>query len=92
MGTAIVTLKIMPQSPEVDLERIEENAKELIVEFAGEGDIKSKTEKVAFGLQSVNLTFSMDEDLGDTEDLEKKIETVDDVESVEVTDVRRAIG
>ena len=45
-----------------------------------------------FGLKSLNLIFVMDEKKGSTDKLEDDISDIEGVQSVEVTDVRRAIG
>jgi elongation factor 1-beta len=92
MANVIITLKIMPTSPEVDLAAVEDSTKKLIVEFAGEGEMKIEQEPVAFGLKAVKFTFVSDEERGSTEELETKISELENVNSVEVTDVRRAIG
>ena len=92
MAKVVISLKIMPESPETDLAKIEVAAKEKIAAFAGEGELKAEQEPVAFGLKSLNLIFVMDESKGSTEELEKNIASVEGVNSVEVTDVRRAIG
>ncbi len=92
MARVVVTLKIMPQNPGVDLSRIEEDAKKEIIRFCGSEEFKTQIEPVAFGLKSLNILFVMDEGKGSTELLENKISQIDGVESVEVTDVRRAIG
>ena len=47
---------------------------------------------VAFGISSLNLIFIMDESIGSTETLEKDISGIEGVNSVEVVDVRRAVG
>jgi elongation factor 1-beta len=92
MTNVIVTLKLMPSSPEVDLNALQEEVKKHILEFAGEGEIKVTEEPVAFGLKSLNIIFIMDESLGSPDALEETIKGVEGVQSVEVTDVRRAIG
>ena len=92
MANAIISLKIMPESPEVNLDKIEEEAKKKILEFAGEGEIKAEQVPVAFGLKSINLIFIMNESQGSTEPLEDSLADIEGVQSVEVTDVRRAIG
>lgn len=92
MGTAIVTLRIMPESPEVDLKRIEDEALKLITAFSDERQKKTDIQPVAFGLKSVNITFLMDEKKGGTETLEEQITQVEGVNSVECTDVRRIVG
>ena len=92
MANTIVTVKIMPTSPEVDLEAVKEKAMKEILAFNDGKETKTSIEDVAFGLKSINLVFVMDEDLGSTEELEEKIKAIEHVASVEVIDVRRAIG
>ena len=92
MAQAIVTLKIMPESPETDLGKIESEALEKIKEFAGETETKTEQKPVAFGLKSLDIIFVMDESKGSTEPVEESLKTIEGVQSVEVTDVRRAIG
>lgn len=91
MGTAIVTIKIMPESPETDLEKLESESKSAIKKLAL-GDVNVDIQPVAFGLKSLNLSFSMNEDQGSPEDLEKELGNLDGVNSVETVDVRRAVG
>ena len=92
MADVIITLKIMPESPDVDLSAVETKSKEFITAFAGEGDCKVEIEPIAFGLKALKILFVMDEAKGTTDSLEKQISDLEDVASVEVTDVRRAIG
>ena len=92
MADVVITLKIMPESPEADLSLIEKKAKSEIKHFAGESQFKVAVEPVAFGLKSLNITFVMDESKGSTEKLEQKIRDIENVSSAEVVDVRRAIG
>ncbi len=92
MAQVIVTLRIMPNSPNMDLSKIEDKAKKEIIEFCNSQEFKTSIEPIAFGLKALNIIFVMDENKGSTEELEKKINQIEGVESVEVTDVRRAIG
>lgn len=92
MAQVIVTLRIMPESPETDLAKIEEEASKEITAFAGETDIKTETEPVAFGLNAVKITFIMDEAKGSTDALEETVKKIEGVNSVEAVDVRRAVG
>ena len=92
MGTAITTLTIMPESPATDLKHIEHEALKLITEFSDDRQKRVDIKPVAFGLQSLNIVFLMDEKKGDTEALEKKISEIPGVQSVECTDIRRIIG
>ena len=91
MADVIVTLKIMPKSPSADLDKISTDSKKLIAEFKGEVG-KEEVEPIAFGLKALKLMFVMDESIGSTDELEAKISKVKNVQSAEVSDVRRAIG
>ena len=91
MAEVILTFKIMPDSPEVDLEGLKDKIDHMIKEFGGEVG-KVEKEPVAFGLVALKMVFVMDESLGDTEDLEKNISELEGVASCEVVDCRRALG
>jgi translation elongation factor aEF-1 beta len=92
MGTAIATITIMPESPSIDLKYIEHEAIKMITAFSDDRQKKVEVKPVAFGLQSVNITFLMDEKKGDTEPLEKQIATISGVQNVELSDIRRIVG
>ena len=92
MAKAVVTIKVMPESPDIDLAELEKKIKEKITDFAGEGEIKTDIQPVAFGLKSLTLIFVMEESIGSTEPLEKEVESIEGVSSQEITDVRRAVG
>lgn len=92
MADVVVTFRIMPENPEIDLSKIEAEAKKKIISFCNSHEFKTSIEPIAFGLRALNIIFVMDENKGSTEKLEEKISEIDGVESVEVTDVRRAIG
>jgi len=91
MAQVVITLRIMQESPDVDLVKIEADSKVLIKRFGGEVG-KVEINPVAFGLKALDLFFVMDESKGSTEVLENEIANFDGVTSVEVIDVRRAIG
>ena len=91
MATVIVSLKIMPSSPEEDLDSIKSAAAKMIAEFGGTVG-KTELEPIAFGLKAIVFMFAMAESIGDTEELEAKIASIQGVNSVQVTDVRRAVG
>ena len=92
MATIIITLKIMPESPDIDLSKIENKVKEKITEFAEETEMKTEQEAIAFGLKALKIIFTMDESKGSTEELEDNIKDIEGVQNVEVVDVRRAVG
>ncbi len=92
MANVILTLKIMPESPSVDLASLQDSINKEINAFTGETETKAETEDVAFGIKALKITFVMDENKGSTEALENKIKEMNEVSSVDVVDVRRAIG
>ena len=92
MANAVITLKIMPESPEVDLIKIEELAKEKIKNFVGEEETKTEIEPVAFGLKALKIIFVMDEAKGSPDPVAEEISSLEGINSAEIIDVRRAIG
>ena len=92
MANAIITVRIMPDSPEVDLEKVLVDAKKVIAGFAGEGETRSSIQPVAFGIKALNIIFVMDEKKGSPDPVAEKITEIEGVNSAEITDVRRAIG
>jgi len=91
MAQVIVTLKVMPESPDVDLESLQTSAEEKIVGWGAEVG-KVEIEPIAFGLKALKLIFVFDESKGGTDSLEEEISVLTGVQSVQVVDVRRAIG
>lgn len=82
----------MPVSPESDISLIQTKSEEEVIKFAGETEIKTEQEPIAFGLKALKIIFVMDESKGSIDPLEENIKKIDQVNSVETTDVRRAIG
>lgn len=93
MAKVIISLKIMPQSPDVDLDAVQTRALEIISEFGSEGETKQEKVPIAFGLQALTIMFVVDEDIGaNTEKLEEKLCTIEGISTAQVTDLRRALG
>ncbi len=90
MGTALIQLKIMPESPDSDLIKIQKQAEKIIQEKQGQNP-QFKTEPVAFGLNSITASFSIDESIP-TDPFETKIKEIPNVSSAEIIDFRRAFG
>ena len=82
----------MPESPDTDMKKLEDDVKKKIAKFTGNKEFRVNIEEVAFGLKALNITFIMDENKGSTESLESEISNIDEVSSVNVVDVRRAFG
>ena len=81
MGDVAIALKVMPSSPEADLESIKTKVSELVkVQDA-------KLEPLAFGLKCLKLLVVRPDSEGGTEDLEAKIKEIEGVGDVEVENV-----
>ena len=90
MGTALVTIKIMPESPDSDLTAIEEKAKEVVEQAEGRNPT-TKREPIAFGLNAIMINFALDESK-QIDPIEEKLREIPEVNSAEVSDFRRAFG
>ncbi len=91
MANIAVKLKVMPASPDVDLEKLKKWCKEKIVGHGGEV-FEVEEDPIAFGLKALIFTCLFDEKKGGLEPLEEKLGASKDVNSAEVIDVRRAVG
>ena len=90
MGTAAVKMKFMPSSPDVDLEKIKTN----VTKILGSEEVKNpgfEEEPIAFGLKAIIATFGWPEEK-ELENLEKKFSEIENVNSVQLIDIRKAIG
>ncbi len=87
MGIAGIKIKIMPVSPETDLEKIKEEARKIIEEKGGKNRDYSE-EPIAFGLKAVIAFFELPEE-NPLEDIERALEGIEGVNSVQVIDMRR---
>ncbi len=90
MGVALITLKVMPTSPEVSLEEIKEKAKASIEEKKGK-NTRFEEEPIAFGLKAIKAFFDLDESQ-ELEPIEEELRKIENVSSVQVIDMRRAFG
>ena len=85
MGKVAATLKVMPNSPEVDLDALEERLATSLPEGAKLNDVKR--EDVAFGLVALLCGVVVPDDAGGTDAVEEAFAAVEGVESVGVENV-----
>lgn len=90
MAMVAVKIKIMPSSPDVNTKKIGEKAKEIIEATKGKNCTISE-EAIAFGLKAIIAFFAWPED-DEIETLENKLKKIKDISSVQVIDMRRAVG
>ncbi|MFP4119333.1 MAG: elongation factor 1-beta [Candidatus Woesearchaeota archaeon] len=85
MGNAIVTFKVMPENPDVDLEKVKEQALEIAKKHGAKGELQSKIEPVAFGLKQV-LIYGMYE-MSDDKDFDEVTEEMGKLDGVNIAEV-----
>ena len=91
MAKVMVSIRIMPESVEINLKQLEEEIKKEIKDFGG--DVTGVTvSPIAFGLNALDVEFFMDESKGALDPLEEKISKIKGVVSASTTDVRRLVG
>ena len=80
----------MPKSPETNLKNLEEN----VAKVLSKNNVKNpkfEIQLVAFGLKAIIVMFGWPEEK-ELETLEEELRNIKDVSSVEIIDIRRAIG
>ena len=87
MGKVAAKLKVMPESPEVDLDGLQEELEDSLPEGAKINGFER--DDVAFGLVALLPTVIVPDGAGGTEAVEEAFSGVDTVESVAVENVGR---
>jgi elongation factor 1-beta len=87
MGKVAAELKVMPQSPDVDLDALQERLETVLPEGAKINSFKR--DDVAFGLVALLPTVIVPDEAGGTEAVEDAFQDVEGVESVSVENVGR---
>lgn len=90
MTVVAVKIKVMPESPETNMKELEENIGEMLIEN-GVKNPRFEIHPIAFGLKALVVMFGWPED-EELEALEGELDEVEGVGSIEVVDIRRAIG
>ncbi|MDP4039979.1 MAG: elongation factor 1-beta [Candidatus Pacearchaeota archaeon] len=89
-GIVAVIVKIMPTSPETDLEKIKKDSQKLM-ESEGAQNFSFEEKPIAFGLKAVFLKMAWPEEKS-TEIIESKLAEIENVSSITIEDYRRAFG
>jgi elongation factor 1-beta len=87
MGKVAAKLKVMPQSPDVDLDALQERLEASLPEGAKINGVER--DDVAFGLVALYPTVIVPDDSGGTDAVEEAFSGVEGVESVAVENVGR---
>ncbi len=83
MGEVSLTMKVMPEGKDVDLDEMKEEIKSQLDPH------EIKEEEVAFGLKALIVVKVIPEEEGDPDDVEEKLSNIDNVKNVKVVDQRR---
>ena len=87
MAKVVATVKIFPESTEVDLEELKAKIEEKLPE--GSNIHSSEKVPIAFGLNALRVNIIVPEAEGGTDHIEKAISEIDEVSEIEVEMVRR---
>ena len=89
MGQVMATMKVLPDSPERDLQELGTKVEEVLIKH---GKLyKRSIQPIAFGLNALVFSFALVEEKteGGTEPIEKEVMEIEGVNSAEVTDVTK---
>jgi elongation factor 1-beta len=87
MGKVAANMKVMPQSPDNDLDALQERLEDALPEGAKINGFER--DDVAFGLVALVPTVIVPDDAGGTEAVENAFTSVEGVESVSIENVGR---
>jgi translation elongation factor aEF-1 beta len=92
MAKAIITFKLMPESPEIDLGPIKEKALEIAKENGSIGEMQAKEDPIAFGMKAVLVLAMYEVEGGDFDGIAAKMQEIENVKSAEVAKMDLAMG
>lgn len=83
MGNVAVTLKVMPESPDVDLAVLKKKIEDIFLQFE-EAKLQQINEKpIGFGLVALQVLITLPDSAGGTEGIEQALAGIEGVASVE---------
>ncbi|MEM4499814.1 MAG: elongation factor 1-beta [Candidatus Woesearchaeota archaeon] len=94
MGSVIITLKILPSDPEIDLEEIYEKVLQVLEKHQVNTDpsmIRKEIEPIAFGISALIVKFIYPEEKGLPDVIEEDVKSIEGVDEASFIDIRRAL-
>lgn len=92
VGTALYRIKVMPESPEMDLEALKQTITSNISALDSTANVTGfEIEPIAFGLKALIVALRIVETI-DSSKVEEAISSISGISSVQVIDYRRAIN
>lgn len=92
MAKAIITFKLMPESPDVDLEAIKNEAQAIARDEGAVGQMQVKEEPIAFGLKAVLVLAMYEVEGSDFDAIAEKMSQIEGVQNAEVAKMDLALG
>lgn len=93
MANAILTFKVMPESPDVDCEALRPQVDAILKEFGAKGDTLIQINPLAFGLKEIVAKgmYEVNDDL-DADKIAEKMGALEGVSSAESAGMDLAMG
>ena len=92
MAKAIITFKLMPESPDTDLEAIKLEAEGIARDEGAIGQMQVKVEPIAFGLKAVLILAMYEVEGSDFDAIAQKMSEIEGVQNAEVAKMDLALG
>jgi elongation factor 1-beta len=92
MANAIITFKVMPESPEVELEPIKEKCKEIAKAEGAKGEMLVEEQPIAFGLKAIMVKAMYEVEDGNFDAIAEKMKAIENVQEAEVASMDLPLG
>ena len=92
MAKAIVTFKLMPESPDVTLKAVKDKALQIAKDKGAIGEMQSKEEPIAFGLKALLILAMFEVEGTEFEAIAEEMGKLKGVQSSEVVKMDLALG
>lgn len=92
MAKAIITFKLMPDSPDTNLWPIKEKAEAIAKVNGAIGAMKIKEEPIAFGLKAILILAMYEVEGADFDKIAEEMKRIEHVQSAEVVKMDLALG
>ena len=90
MATVVIKVKVMPESPDINLEDLKKSSSDALTK-EGANNLSFEEQPIAFGLKALIIKMDMPEEKG-TDLVESKLSEIKGISSVTIEDYRRAFG
>lgn len=82
MGSVALIIKVMPESPEVDLEKLKEEIRKRV---KGLNDMQE--EPIGFGLKALKIAVVVNDTGGESDAVEQEVNEIEGVERAEIVEL-----